>query len=60
MPYVISAGPICGLLCISIMNYILDDRKNLILKNGIGIKSEKYVNKLEIKKVWKQVKDGAQ
>ena len=34
MPYVISAGPICGLLRISITNYILDDRKNLILKNG--------------------------
>ena len=31
-----------------------------ILKSGIGIESEKYVNKLEIKKVWKQVKDGAQ
>ena len=29
-------------------------------KNGIGIESEKYANKLEIKKVWKQVKDGAQ
>ena len=29
-------------------------------KRGIGIESEKYVNKLEIKKVWKQVKDGAQ
>ena len=30
------------------------------LKSGIEIKSEKYANKLEIKKVWKQVKDGAQ
>ena len=30
----------------------LDDRKNF--------ESEKYANKLEIKKVWKQVKDGAQ
>ena len=29
-------------------------------KRGIGIKREKYANKLEIKKVWKQVKDGAQ
>ena len=28
--------------------------------SGIGIESEKYANKLEIKKVWKQVKDGAQ
>ena len=31
-----------------------------ILKKGIGIESEKYANKFEIKKVWKQVKDGAQ
>ena len=30
------------------------------LKRGIGIESKKYANKLEIKKVWKQVKDGAQ
>ena len=29
-------------------------------KKRIGIKSEKYANKLEIKKVWKQVKDRAQ
>ena len=29
-------------------------------KGGIGIESEKHANKLEIKKVWKQVKDGAQ
>ena len=29
-------------------------------KRGIGIESEKYANKLEIKKVQKQVKDGAQ
>ena len=29
------------------------------LKKGIGIESEKYAKKLEIKKVWKQVKDGA-
>ena len=29
-------------------------------KWGIGIKSEKYANKLEIKKVWIQVKDGVQ
>ena len=28
-------------------------------KSGIGVKSEKYANKLEIKKGWKQVKDGA-
>ena len=28
-------------------------------KRGIGIESEKYGNKLEFKKVWKQVKDGA-
>ena len=34
--------------------------KNFNLKKGIGIESEKYANKLEIKKVWKQVKDGAQ
>ena len=34
--------------------------KNFNFKKGIGIKSEKYANKLEIKKVWKQVKDGAQ
>ena len=40
---------------------LLDDRKNFsILKSVIGIKSEKYANKLEIKKVWKQIKDGAQ
>ena len=32
----------------------------LILKKGTGIESEKYANKLGIKKVWKQVKDGAQ
>ena len=31
-----------------------------ILKSGIGIEGEKYANKLEIKNVWKQVKDGAQ
>ena len=29
-------------------------------KKGIEIKSKKYANKLEIKKVWKQVKNGAQ
>ena len=34
--------------------------KIFILKRGIGIESEKYVNKLEIKKVWKKVKDGVQ
>ena len=29
--------------------------KNSILKNGIGIESQKqYMNKLEIKDVWKQ------
>ena len=39
----------------------LDDRKKFqFLKRGRGIKSEKCANKLEIKKVWKQVKDGAQ
>ena len=34
----------------------------MIEKNSIwvGIESEKYANKLEIKKVLKQVKDGAQ
>ena len=31
-----------------------------ILKKGIRIESEKYANKADIKKVWKQVKDGAQ
>ena len=30
------------------------------LKRGIGIESEKYANKLEMKKVWKHVKDEAQ
>ena len=30
------------------------------LKREIEIESEKYANKLEIKNVWKQVKDGAQ
>ena len=30
------------------------------LKRGIGIESEKYVYKLETKKVLKQVKDGDQ
>ena len=40
---------------------MLDDRKKFqFQKRGIGIESEKYANKLEIKKVWKQVKDGAQ
>ena len=34
--------------------------KNSILKKGIGIESKKYASKLEIKKVWKQVNDGAQ
>ena len=34
--------------------------KNFNLKRGIGIESEKYANKLEIKKACKQVKDGAQ
>ena len=29
-------------------------------KRGMGIESKKYANKLEIRKVWKQVKDGAQ
>ena len=39
----------------------LDDRKNFqFQKTGIGIESEKYTNKLELKTVWKQVKDGAQ
>ena len=38
----------------------LNDRKSSIYKRGIGIESDKYANKLEIKKVWKQVKDGAQ
>ena len=41
------------------MQISLDDRKNFNYKRGIGIKSEKYANKLEIK-VWKLVKDGAQ
>ena len=46
---------------LAISYIILDDRKNFqFLKRGIGIESEKYANKLEIKKVWKQVKDGAQ
>ena len=35
--------------------------KNFNFKeSGIGIESEKYASKLEIKKVWEQVKDGAQ
>ena len=36
--------------------------KNSILKREIGIESEKYANKLEVrdKRVWKQVKDRAQ
>ena len=38
----------------------LDDRKIFNFKKGIGIESEKYANKSEIKKVWKQVKDRAQ
>ena len=38
----------------------LDNRKNFqFKKRGIGIESDKYANNLEIKKVWKQVKDGA-
>ena len=32
--------------------------KILFLKKGV--ESEKYAKKLEIKKVWKQFKDGAQ
>ena len=40
--------------------YILDNKKNFqFYIKGKGIKREKYANKLEIKKVWKQVKDGA-
>ena len=35
-------------------------KKFSILKSIMGIESEKYANKLEIKKVCKQVKDGAQ
>ena len=35
-------------------------KKFSILKRGIGIESDKYANKLKIKKLWKQVKDGAQ
>ena len=39
-------------------NSVLDDRKNFqFKKRGIGIESE---SKLEIKKVWKQVKVGVQ
>ena len=34
--------------------------KFLILKKGIWIERENYANKLEIEKVWKLVKDGAQ
>ena len=34
--------------------------KNFSFKRGIEIESEKYANKLAIKKVWKQVKDGVQ
>ena len=41
---------------------LLDDSKKFsILKRGIGIKSEKVSKQvLEIKKVWKKVKDKAQ
>ena len=39
---------------------ILDDKKFSILKKGNRDWKWKYANKLEIKKVWKQVKDGAQ
>ena len=39
---------------------ILDDRKTSILKKGIGIESEKVCEQVRDKKVWKQVKDGAQ
>ena len=43
------------------MYIVLDDRKNFnFKKSGIGIEGKKYANKLKIKKVWKQVKDGAQ
>ena len=35
--------------------------KNFNLKKRrIGIESERYANKLQLKKLWKQVKDGAQ
>ena len=36
------------------------EKKFNFKKRGIGIESDKYANKLEIKKVWKQVKDEAQ
>ena len=43
------------------MPSITRDRKNSnFKKRGIGMESEKYANKLEIKKVWKQVKYEAQ
>ena len=41
-------------------NYV-DNRKIFnFKKRGIGIKREKCASKLNIKKVWKQVKDRAQ
>ena len=37
--------------------YSLDDRKKFQFeKRGIGIESDKYANKLEIKKVWNKLK----
>ena len=36
------------------------EKNSIFKKGGIGIKSEKYANKLEIRKVWKQFEDRAQ
>ena len=56
----ITAQTCCPLMWPQKLNK-LDGRKNFpFYKRGIGIKSEKYANKLEIKKVWKQVKDETQ
>ena len=42
---------VCMHICMYVFMYPLDDRKISILKWGIGIESEKYPNKLEIKNV---------
>ena len=39
---------------------VQDNIKIAILKNRIGIKVKKDASKLEMKEVWKEVKDGVQ
>ena len=39
---------------------LIDDGKKIFKKWNRDQMSEKYANKLEVKEVWKQIKDGAQ